>query len=243
MAIHIARAEATRKDYDAEGFACVELLPGTFQGGISNYKCFLKAGCDYRPQRYADKTVVLFFGRGRGYLCDAESAYNIAELSFYVPDFDHQAYFIHAVEDMEFVLSVVEMNEYDKKGFEACHTRLPFFKSMSQCDRYLQDCKGPNTMSWNVITSNQIGRIMVGIVRAVGEGTTEKGHPSVAQWNYCVGDSDFRLNVDGEVTDTKAGDWSYVPAGLDHALTAEPGKEVFYVWYEHFVQEDYCTTH
>ena len=28
-----------------------------------------------------------------------------------------------------------------------------------------------------------------------------------------------------------------MPAGLDHSLVAKPGKEVFYVWFEHFTRE------
>ena len=240
MAVFIAHSSEIEKNFDANGFAKMELLPGTYSGGITNYKCFLKAGKTYSPELYAGKTVLLIFGKGKGYLCDAESSYNICELSFYVPDFDKQTYTIHAVEDMEFIFSIVEMNEWDMEGFNACHNYLPAFKRMSQCDRYLQDCKGPHTMSWHVFTSKQIGRIMVGIVRAVGEGTVEKGHPSVEQWNYCIGNADFTLTVGDESVNTKSGDWSYVPAGLDHSLTAEPGKEVFYVWYEHFTQEDYC---
>ena len=34
-----------------------------------------------------------------------------------------------------------------------------------------------------------------------------------------------------------------MPAGWDHALVAEPGKEVFYVWYEHYTREkDFCVS-
>lgn len=60
----------------------------------------------------------------------------------------------------------------------------------------------------------------------------------MAQWNYCLGDADFKLTIgDESAVEHKAGEWSYVPAGLDHALVADSGKEVFYVWFEHFVRE------
>ena len=57
------------------------------------------------------------------------------------------------------------------------------------------------------------------------------------QWNYCVGDSDFDLTVDGKTVNHKSGEWSFIPAGLDHSLVAQPGKEVFYFWYEHYTRE------
>ena len=85
---------------------------------------------------------------------------------------------------------------------------------------------------------------MLGAVRGVGGGTVEKGHPRVAQWNYCVGNSDFLLTVeDAPAIEHKSGDWSYIPAGFDHSLVAEPGKEVFYIWFEHHIKEkDFCFT-
>ena len=50
------------------------------------------------------------FGKGRGYVTDTKEAHNITELSFYLPNFDQDPFTIHAIEDMEFIMSVVEMN-------------------------------------------------------------------------------------------------------------------------------------
>ena len=237
MAIYIAHNEDLVSEYDDTGFAKKEALPGTYEGGIRNYKCFLKAGCQVTPEMYEDKLVLFFFGKGKGYITDQKGAYSIEELCFYVPEFNKTPYTVHATGDMEFMMCVVDMNQWDWKVYNASHVRLPFFRTVSKCIKYDQDCKGPHATSWFVLTGQQLGRIMVGVVRAVGEGTTEKGHPAVEQWNYCVGDSDFELTVDGETRPHRSGEWSYVPAGLDHSLMAEPGKEVYYVWFEHFTKE------
>ena len=237
MAIYIAQKEDLVSEYDDSGFAKKEALPGTYEGGIRNYKCFLKAGCQVTPEMYEDKLVLFFFGKGKGYITDQKGAYSIEELCFYVPEFNKTPYTVHATGDMEFMMCVVDMNQWDWKVYNASHVRLPFFRTVSKCIKYDQDCKGPHATSWFVLTGQQLGRIMVGVVRAVGEGTTEKGHPAVEQWNYCVGDSDFELTVDGETRPHRSGEWSYVPAGLDHSLMAEPGKEVYYVWFEHFTKE------
>ena len=237
MAIYIAQKEDLVSEYDDSGFAKKEALPGTYEGGIRNYKCFLKAGCQVEPEMYEDKLVLFFFGKGTGYITDQKGAYSIEELCFYVPEFNRTPYAVHATGDMEFMMCVVDMNQWDWKVYNASHVRLPFFRTVSKCIKYDQDCQGPHTTSWFVLTGQQLGRIMVGAVRAVGEGTAEKGHPAVEQWNYCVGDSDFELTVDGETRPHRSGEWSYVPAGLDHSLMAEPGKEVYYVWFEHFTKE------
>lgn len=233
---YLVRDEEVARDFQ-NGFSITELLPGTYDGGVRNYKCCLKAGSSVSPETYKDKLALLFFGRGLGYLYDGESANNITELAFYIPDFDHYAYTVHAVTDMEFVLSVVEMNEWDWKVFNANHIKLPNFRLHSQCTRYVQDCKGPNTEARIVLSAKQLGRVLLGTTRAIGEGTFEKGHPAVHQWTYCVGNSNFNLRVDnGKTEKVKAGDFSFIPAGPDHDLYADPGKEVFYVWYEHFAR-------
>ncbi len=236
MAIKIDR-RSREVSYDEHGLAMTELLPGTYDGGIRNFRCRLKAGSAHSPKLYGDKTVILFFGMGKGYVTDEKDAHNIEELSFYIPEFDKTPYTIHAVEDMEFVLSVVEMNQWDWEVYRASHARLPFFRPISKCSVYDQSCKGPKTSSWNVLQGRQLGRIMIGAVRAVGDGTREKGHGAVHQWNYCVGNSDFNLTVGDETVRTVAGDWSFVPAGEDHALVSEEGKEAYYVWFEHFAKE------
>ncbi len=241
---YVVHAEDVERSFDENGFAMTELLPGTYDGGIRNYKCFLKAGCEVSPKLYRDETVLLMFGKGRGYVASAKHLFKVEEPSFYAPEFDREPYTVHALTDMEFVLSVVERNEADKALYDACHVRLPFFLNCSDATIYDQDCKGPNTTSWTILGPKQLGRIMVGVVRAVGEGTVEKGHARVEQWNYCLGDSDFKLQVDTEpAVAHRGGDWSYVPAGYDHSLTAEPGKEVYYVWYEHYTREkDFCVS-
>lgn len=234
MAIAMVRKEEMRGEYQ-NGFARMELLPESFPG-VHNYKCFLKAGHTVSPEKYADKSAVYCFTSGKGYVTTPNWARNIEDLSFFVADFDNSDFAVHAATDMEFLCLVLDMDDEDKKAHEACHTTLPFFVSFSESREYTQDCKGPHTRSWQVLNRGEIGRNLLGVVKAVGEGCIEKGHPEVDQWNYGLDNADFTLQVENEKIDHHAGDWSFVPAGLDHSLTAEPGKEVAYIWFERFVE-------
>ena len=234
----MVRDEEIEKEFDQNGFFMTEVLKGVYEGGVRHYKCWLKAGCKVSPQLYAEETVVVMFGKGRGYITSDCNLFQITKPAFYAPRFDQEAYTIHAVENMEFMFSVVEMNQWDRELYRACRIRLPFFMEYTDGQIYDQDCKGLNTTSWLILGAEQLGRIMIGVVRAVGEGTVEKGHPSVHQWNYCLGNADFTLTVaDEEPVRHKGGEFSFIPAGHDHSLVAEPGKEVFYVWFEHFARE------
>ena len=241
---YVVKADEIEKNFDADGVAKTELLPGEYDGGIRSFKYFLKAGSSVKPELYADKTVIIFFGKGNGELEDCDGVHQITELAFYAPFFDKVPYEIRAKEDMEFVFNVVDMNEYDKAEYDRWHIALPYFRLHSECVRYVQDCKGPHTEARMVLCTGWLGRIILGTTRANGEGTTEAGHPAVHQWNYCVGDSDFSMSVgykkdnNMETINHKAGDWSFIPAGADHDLVSEPGKEVYYVWFEHFTDEE-----
>lgn len=156
---------------------------------------------------------------------------------------DKEPYEIHAAEDMEFVFNVVEMNQWDKAAFDRWHIRLPYFRLHNECVQYIQDCKGPNTEARMVLCPKWFGRLILGTTRAVGEGTVEAGHPKVHQWNYCLGESDFHMSVgykkdnNMETVQHHAGDWSFIPAGADHDLVSDPGKEVYYIWFEHYTDE------
>ena len=67
--------------YDENGFAVSELLPGTYKGGIRNYRCNLQSGKCYSPKLYRDKIVILMFGKGRGYITDTKDAFGVKDSS------------------------------------------------------------------------------------------------------------------------------------------------------------------
>ena len=39
---YVVKADEIEKNYDENGFARTELLPGVYDGGIKSYKCFFK---------------------------------------------------------------------------------------------------------------------------------------------------------------------------------------------------------
>lgn len=241
MAIMNFEDAAFEKAYGSDGTECVELLPGTVEG-IQNYKYYLRAGARVTPPRYADKAVVLIFGKGRGYVAGTDGGFKIEELSFYAPDFENAEYYVYAVEDMEFIMCAADMNDYDRVRAGECRVHTPFFRTVRQCYGYDQSCKTAGTWSKSVLFGDfgRLGKLTIGVVHGGGSaegGTIEKGHGEVHQWNYCVGNSDFTLTVEDEKVHQKAGDWSFVPAGLDHSLCAEEGKEVYYVWVELYTSE------
>lgn len=244
MAFQYVRDEDIKREYK-DGVCEVELLPGNFKGH-RHYKVYLKAGTTYVPaETYTDKTVIYIFGAGKGYVATEENSYNINhELCFFVPDLDNGKYAIHAVTDMEFMHLIVDMNEYDLKIYHETHYTLPYFRTMEQCPQYWQNCKGPTTKNWLILPGKNVGRVSLGVCRAIGqegvdEGTIEKGHTGVHQWNYCLGNSDFKMKVqDNDEIVCHGGDWSFIPAGLDHSMIpSAPGKELFYVWFEQYTRK------
>ena len=241
------------KNYDAKGVSIMEMpLDRDFadiqRWGIHFYRYNLKAGSTVRPELKADSIVLLMFNGKRAYVSCGDEVFHVDEPSFFIPDYDKQSYTVGAVEDAEFIMGVFKMNDWDEDLYSRWHKHLPFFRKYPDCVQYDQSCKKPGTRSWTVLQGMQLGHVTVGVVHAIGAGTDEKGHPEVHQWNYCLGDSDFDLDVEGECAPQKPGDFSFVYAGKDHKLLAKEGKEVFYVWVEYYVDEDlteydYSSTH
>ncbi len=239
--LYIVSNDDIKVEYDENGFYMTsELLKGSYTGGLHNYKCFLKAGSEISPELHPNESVFIMFGKGRGYVCSRSQMNRIVDdVSFYIPDFGKEPYTIHAFTDMEFIFSVVEMNYYDWEIIKHSMLHLPFFLQLSDAVIYDQPSfKGPHTDTYWILCPQQFGRLTCGVVRAVGEGTDEPGHSKVEQWNYCLKDADFNISSgNSPAHNHKAGEWSYVPAGMHHRLWADPGKVAFYVWYEHYTRE------
>ena len=72
---YVVKADEIEKNFDADGVAKTELLPGVYDGGIRSFKYFLKAGSSVKPELYADKTVIIFFGKGNGELEDCDGVH------------------------------------------------------------------------------------------------------------------------------------------------------------------------
>ena len=234
--ISIARNEAPV--FDENGFSCREVLQNTHKL-VRPFRCTLKAGCSVSPALTADSMQMYCFIQGSGYVAGIDCAYNIKELSFYVPNFDNEAFTIRASskEDLEYVVFDVKMLESDKIAFEDTHSILPFFKSLSQCEPYTQTCKGPDTKSYMVVHYGDMARMLCGVCISIGGGTKEAGHPEVDQWNVTLPGSDFTFYVENEEVHHEALEVSFVKGGLDHGLIAKPGKKVAYIWFEHWVEE------
>ena len=248
MAISYVKKDAIRLEMK-QGFGQAELLAGSYQGGVRAYRCRLDAGCQVSPEMVENTLQVFCLTDGKGAIITPERAYCIDEVSFYVADPDSHFTF-HAATDMTYTMFVVEQKPADLERFHAFHMKLPFFKGLSQWTEYCQDCKSASSRSFSVIPTKRLCRVLMGVGEASAENSTqpegcfEKGHPAVAQWNVPFGDTEMLLTVDGETVEQESGDFSYVPAGLDHSLQCKPGRNIHYIWFEHYVQErDYLVSY
>lgn len=248
----MALAYVKKKDIHLEmknGFGQTEMLAGTYDGGVRAFRCKLEAGCQVSPEILPDTLQIFCLTDGKGAIITPERAYCIDEVSFYVAD-PYSTFTFHAATEMVYTMFVVEQKPGDLERFAAFHMKLPFFKGLSQCVEYCQDCKSASSRSFSVIPTKRLCRVLMGVGEAYAEnsdqpeGCFEKGHPAVAQWNVPFGQTDMLLTVDGESVDQEAGDFSYVKAGLDHSLQCKPGKQIHYIWFEHYVQErDYLISY
>ena len=248
MAVYCVKSEDIKLEMK-DGFGQAELLAGTYDGGVHAFRCHLNAGCCVSPEILPDTLQIFCLTEGKGAIITPERAYSINEVSFYVAD-PYSTFTFHAATNMVYTMFIVEQKPGDLERFHAFHMKLPCFKGLSECVEYCQDCKSASSRSYSVIPTKRLCRVLMGVGEAsaehstVPEGCFEKGHPAVAQWNVPFGNTDMLLTVNGESVDHKNGDFSYVPAGLDHSLQCKPGKQIHYIWFEHYVLEkDYLVSY
>lgn len=235
MAIAYVKKEDLKLNF-VNGFAMTEMLAGAYDyPPVRNFRGVIKAGCEATPEIFENCLQVICLTDGRGYVTTEDKVWTVDELSFFTPNFN-TPYTIHALTEMTFTMFVIEMWEKDWKVYNHSYLVLPFFRRVSDSEEYWQDCKTPGTRSWSIINGKQMYPIICGVVQSGEGGTIEKGHPSVAQWNVILEDTDLDLTIAGEGTiEQKGGDFSYVPAGPDHSLVARPGQHLKYIWFEYFV--------
>lgn len=242
MAIDNAKNEDIKLNF-INGFAEARLLEGVYPD-VEVYRGKILSKCDAVPEIYDRAHQIIAFTSGTGYITTPGKAYNITELSFFIAELG-QPFKIHAVEDLVYTKFVVKLSDHDMEVYNSFHIVLPYFLPISQAQEYYQSCKTPGTRSWTVLATKRLNRCLMGVVKSPnGGGTFEKGHPAVAQWNVILDDADMKFAVQGKgEVEQHPGDVSYVLAGLDHQLYAEPGKCVHYIWFEHYVQDiDYIVT-
>ncbi len=233
-------ASSKKLEFDDRGISKFELTPNSHED-VELYKVNMLQGSCLEPELYEDKIVVYVFNdKSKAVIKDETGLYEADGVCFYAPDFDKQKYTIYAMRDLEFVQIVANYSEKDRERAKDTCLVLPWFRTEAQCYRYEQDCKTPGMKSRGVIGGkfDRLGRLTLGICKGYDNcGTVEKAHPSLEQWNYVLGGSDYTLYIgplDGKQRryDRAEGDFDYIPAGEDHSLYAHGQRLVYYVWIE-----------
>jgi len=222
-----------------DGFAETQILKDVYPD-VKVYRGEVKAGNTAAPETYARAHQIIAFTDGKGYVTTPKKAFNITELSFFIAE-PGQPFEIHAASDSDLIYTkfIVRLTDHDIEVYNDFHIVLPYFLPISQAQEYYQACKTPGTRNWTVLATKRLNRCLMGVVEAPnGGGTFEKGHPAVAQFNVILDKADMKFAVQGKgEVEQHPGDVSYVLAGLDHQLYADPGKCTHYIWFEHYVQE------
>lgn len=235
--IKVARYKDDKHAFE-NGFSSCPVLTGAYSQA-SFARCRLQPGCEVEPKRYPleeHNQIFVFFG-GKGFITTPREAWNITEVSVFVPEFDKEPFVIRTSADskepLEFLHIVTEISDYDRACLKEARITLPRFRRISQGWTYYEDFKEKHTTSLMLIEHRNLGRLSMGAV--LGRGPTVIGahiHNELVQWYFPLKGSRFIYEANGEQIEMTGGDLSYTPTGLYHGSRADAGEVYDYIWFE-----------
>ena len=210
------------------------LLPGAYEDA-EIYKCNLKAGESWKPDVYAfgDSIQIFFFVTGTGYIAMDGYANNITEMAVFVPKFDETSFIIYAKTDMEFLLFIGKMREYDVRRMSDICLTLPRFRLLKDCWTYEESFKTEGIKSYMVIEHRFLGRYSLGAVICSGPCTVgAHTHPDLIQWCYALPNAKYSFTADGSKVEVESGDLTFIPENACHTVEVKAGDVMDYIWIE-----------
>jgi hypothetical protein len=235
--IRIARYKDDKHEFK-DGFSSCPILIDEY-GQAAFARSRLLPGNRLTPELYAMEErcqIFIFFG-GRGFVTTPRNAWNITEVSVFVPHFDREEFVIHSSKDagepLEFLHIVTKISDYDKTCLQEARITLPRFRGISQGWTYYENFKEEDTTSLMLIEHRNLGRLSMGAVLGKGPATIgQHVHNELVQWYFPLKGSCFIYEADGEKIEMTGGDLSYTPTGLYHGSSAKEGQVYDYIWFE-----------
>lgn len=214
-----------------------ELFPNSYKDGVTHMYICMEPGAVYKPDLYEDKIVIISVSKGRGYITDTKDAYNIEEICFYFPEFKKTPYQIHSITKMECIITVIEMNEWDRKLYDHTRDRLPLFRTVSKCSRIDECFRTPGTFSFDVLGPHQLGRISVGAVLAAnGEGTKVTCDPYATEWLFFADETDANMTINGRNLNVGTGEFFMISPDEKYSIFSKEKKCANHIWIKHFTR-------
>ncbi len=124
----------------------------------------------------------------------------------------------------------LELLGYD----ERC--RLPYFKKLSDGERYAERIKSPKTISRTLLPPLIVPRMAMGTVKSLGpDAVALHCHPMLEQYFLGLEGNDITVITDGVRTSLKANELMHIPLGSNHGVEVAEGSRLHYLWIDFFL--------
>ena len=235
--IQILPGSQLRHQWDSQGLSHQPLLPDANQEA-KLYACSLKAGCTWQPPlfRRGEAVQMFFFLNPTGFVHTETQSWNI-EQGVFVPDYDAQAFTIHAgAQELRFLHITGALDDYDRASMAEWCIQLPRFRNFQQCVQYTEGFTGDagsNVTSRLLIEGRAFGRWSMGWNHGTGPTFIgEHVHKHLVQWYYVLPGGSFTYTAGGESFEMEEGSLSYTPVNTPHGSVSPAGKAINYIWLE-----------
>ena len=207
--------------------------------GVSFFRCRMNAGETSCPALDAEHITVFLFNGNSAFIQTKDSVMPFAEPAVFIPNFAQEAYEIHAVQDIEFLMCVFTMNAWDKEFFKGWNLHLPYFSVYTDGVRFRYAGRSQSLGSWSLIQPFQLGHLSLSFINGKGGTIKSSGNALQNEWIYPVGGSKFSLSInDGKAVPVSSDSFCFIPANSPYVIEANGSDAIRFFHIEYFVDDD-----
>ena len=237
--ILIDKGSARQQGVLEEPVRSVPILNGAC-GRVRISRCTVRAGADWTPELYPRPgvTQMLLFLNAGGYVTTPAQAFPITEHSLFVPEFDKEAFTVHAgAQALRCIQIVSQMNEEDCSQIKKSHMVFPRFRPFSQAWEHTMrpiDAPDSNTRGFVLIENRKLGANNMGILRSDRPGASRVEESALEAYDqFIIGleGADCTMFVRDEQAPFRQGDVAFIPKGAAFRFQCGPEGRIHHVWY------------
>lgn len=182
-----------------------------------------------------DIAVIYLFTEGSGRVECGNRRFNIGEVALFVPSVQGISIISADESPLCFLQLAMKLHKEDKEHFHKNSAKLPYFQTYTECKKYKEATKSPQTINRMLLPEDIVPRLCLGSVETFGpDQIAPHSHPMLEQFFFGLKGNHCKVKADNSETGFQENDLLHIPLGSEHGVVVDKGNHLHYVWIDIF---------